>query len=97
MITAFLSASLPFLAVPLQAARNFTTHRSPQQRPDLYSTERAVWYRPGTAFFYRMDLWHRGTPVLPEATRFTHHLGIRRADVTWVQFEQVCAAGVGAP
>ena len=44
-------------------SRNFTTHRTVQQRPDIYSDEQAVRYRPGTALLYRMDVWHRGTPV----------------------------------
>ena len=42
--------------------------------------ERAVRFRPGTALLYRMDVWHRGTPVLEGATRYTHHIGIRHAD-----------------
>ena len=37
-------------------------------------------FRPGTALLYRMDVWHRGTPVLEGATRYTHHIGIRHAD-----------------
>ena len=43
--------------------RNFTTHRTRKQRPDIYADEKAVRYRPGTALLYRMDVWHRGTPV----------------------------------
>ena len=29
--------------------------------------------------------------VLPGSTRYTHHLGIRRADASWIQFEQTWA------
>ena len=46
----------------------------------LAQGERAVRFRPGTALLYRMDVWHRGTPVLEGATRYTHHIGIRHAD-----------------
>jgi hypothetical protein len=35
-------------------SRNFTTHRTAQQRPDIYADEQAVRYRPGTALLYRM-------------------------------------------
>ena len=76
---------------PDAADRKFSTTVTKAQRPDLYQDEQAVAYRPGTALLYRMDVWHRGTPVLPGATRYTHHLGIRRADATWIQFEQTWA------
>jgi|EP01043_Picozoa_sp_COSAG02_P003748 hypothetical protein len=38
-------------------SRNFTTHRTVQQRPDIYADEQAVKYRQGTALLYRMDVW----------------------------------------
>jgi hypothetical protein len=35
----------------------------------LYARERAVEFGPATMLFYRHDVWHRGTPVAPGATR----------------------------
>ena len=45
----------------------------------LYAKEQAVEYRPGTVLLYRMDTFHRGTPIKPGAERLTHHFGFKRA------------------
>lgn len=50
----------------------------------LYTHERAVEYRPGTALLYRMDTFHRGTPLKPGGRRLTHHLVIKRASAEWM-------------
>lgn len=42
---------------PQQAGRDFKLLER------LYATERPVRYRPGTCLLYRLDSWHRGTPV----------------------------------
>jgi hypothetical protein len=43
-----------------------------------------VDYRPGTALLYRMDTFHRGTPVRPGASRVTGHYVIKRASADWM-------------
>jgi hypothetical protein len=50
----------------------------------LYHAEQAVEYRPGTTLLYRMDTFHRGTPVRPGARRLTNHLVIKRASAEWM-------------
>jgi hypothetical protein len=41
-------------------------------------------YRTGTAFLYRLDLLHRGSPVLPGTHRYTHHLNYRKVQCDWI-------------
>jgi hypothetical protein len=50
----------------------------------LYSRARSVHYQPGSVLFYRHDLWHRGTPLLPGSMRLTQNLTFRRADCEWI-------------
>lgn len=52
----------------------------------LYATERLVNFRPGTAFLYRQDTWHRGSCMVAGAVRRTHHMVWRRLDAPWVQY-----------
>ena len=55
----------------------------------------APQYRPGTALLYRMDTFHRGTPVKPGATRITGHYVVKRAAAEWMgsnSFVAACAA-----
>ena len=51
---------------------------------ELYRRERAVEYTAGTVLLYRLDLLHRGSPVLPGMVRHTHHLNYRRAECDWI-------------
>lgn len=53
-------------------------------RARLYAREVPVAYAPGDVLLYRHDVWHRGTPVRPGATRVAHNLTFRRADAEWV-------------
>ena len=55
----------------------------------LYSKEKAVQYRPGTVLLYRMDTFHRGTPIKPGAERLTHHFGFKRASAEWMSSNHV--------
>ena len=56
-----------------------------QWRQDsLYSKARSVHYQPGTVLFYRHDLWHRGTPLLPGSMRLMQNMTFRRADCEWI-------------
>lgn len=63
-----------------------------ENRPDvhkfrqehLYPREQKVGYQFGTVLFYRHDVWHRGTPLFPGATRRTHNLVYKKAGCDWV-------------
>ena len=49
----------------------------------VYQTEVLGRFRPGTVLLYRMDFWHRGTPLRVGAVRRTSHIVWRRADAEW--------------
>jgi hypothetical protein len=51
---------------------------------NLYARARSVHYQPGTVLFYRQDLWHRGTPMRPDAMRLMHNITFRRKDCEWI-------------
>jgi ectoine hydroxylase-related dioxygenase (phytanoyl-CoA dioxygenase family) len=83
----------PFVHMPGQAGKPFMNDRrtaenwfdknDPQAfklRSMLYEREQVVSFKPGTILFYRHDLWHRGTPVMPGKLRRVHNLAWRRAD-----------------
>ena len=54
--------------------------RSKENINRLLNEEKPVYYSPGTCVVYRMDSWHRGTPVLLNKFRHTHHHVIRKKD-----------------
>ena len=64
----------------------FNRKHQPEGWPDVYAHEKFPRYRAGTAIFYRLDTWHRGTPCRPGGRRWVHHLVWRRADAPWIQF-----------
>jgi len=66
--------------------------RCPERRPDLYATERAVKFVPGTVLMYNLGTWHRGTVVKAGEVRMAHHIGLRRADAEWVQYSSIASA-----
>lgn len=83
----------PFIHMPGQAGKPFTNDRRTTEqwfeandarahklRASLYEREQIVTFKPGTILFYRHDLWHRGTPLLPGKLRRVHNLGWRRAN-----------------
>lgn len=54
-------------------------------RQELYKKEKYVRYTVGTVLLYRLDLWHRGTPLLPEGrARAVINLGYKKAGHSWV-------------
>lgn len=83
----------PFIHMPGQAGKPFFNDRQTVEgwfdtndpdahrlRKTLYEREQIVNFMPGTILFYRHDLWHRGTPVMPGKLRRVHNLAWRRAD-----------------
>ena len=65
----------------------FNRKHQPEGWPDVYAQERWPAYRRGTAIFYRLDTWHRGTPCRPAGRRWVHHLVWRRADCPWISWD----------
>ena len=53
-------------------------------RKKLYQREKKINYSVGTVLFYRLDLWHRGTPVKPGKIRRVHNLGFKKASSEWI-------------
>jgi hypothetical protein len=50
----------------------------------LYRREQRVRFAPGTVLLYRLDTWHRGTPIRPGAMRIVQNVTFRRADCEWI-------------
>ena len=53
-------------------------------RKELYRRERSIIFQPGTILFYRHDLWHRGTPLLPNAIRFVQNIVYKIPNCDWL-------------
>ena len=53
-------------------------------RQELYNREIQIKYKPGTVLFYRHDLWHRGTPVNLNTTRYIHNIGFKKSYCDWI-------------
>ncbi len=83
----------PFIHMPGQAGKPFFNDRKTTEkwfcandpaafelRDKLYQREEIVKFKPGTILFYRHDIWHRGTPLLPGKLRRVHNLAWKRAD-----------------
>lgn len=54
-------------------------------REQLYSRERPVLFKPGTVLLYRLDVWHRGTPLREGKLRRVANLELRRGSADWLQ------------
>lgn len=83
----------PFVHMPGQAGIPFINDRASAEqwfkendpeayelRQQLYEREAIVNFKPGTVLFYRPELWHRGTPVVPGKLRRVQSLAWNRAD-----------------
>lgn len=53
-------------------------------RVELYAREQRVKYRKGSVLFYRLDVWHRGTPINVGAIRRTHNLVYKKKGCDWI-------------
>ena len=70
-----------------QTAENYFKENHPQVynfRQKLYDKEIKVKAKPGDVLFYRLDLWHRGTPVNEGKTRFLSNLLYKKRDCYWI-------------
>jgi hypothetical protein len=52
-------------------------------RAKLYERELACQYGVGSVLFYRHDVWHRGTALIPGRMRRVHNLTFKRSDCEW--------------
>jgi len=53
-------------------------------RNKLYENEIVVNAKPGDILFYRLDLWHRGTPVKPNNIRHVVNLAFKKKECYWI-------------
>ena len=70
-----------------EQAESYFARRRPQLanwRAQLYQREQLTAFKPGDILFYRHDLWHRGTPVKPQALRLAHNITYRLAHAEWI-------------
>lgn len=53
-------------------------------RQKLYNREIIPSYSTGDVLFYRLDIWHRGTPVLPNKIRNVMNLLWKKKECYWI-------------
>lgn len=53
-------------------------------RQDLYTREKRAKFSIGSVLLYRHDVWHRGTPLTPNAVRIVANIGFKKKDCDWV-------------
>lgn len=73
---------LPFVNQK-DAAEKMMAEAAPESaalREACYEHEIRPDFKPGDVLFYRMDTWHRGTPVHDGQVRYVHNLTWKRAD-----------------
>lgn len=64
-----------------QAAEQIMAHtESNEIRQECYARELQRSVEPGSVLFYRLDTWHRGTPVRDGQVRHVHNLVWKKAD-----------------
>lgn len=54
-------------------------------RAECYAREIVPRFKPGDILLYRMDTWHRGTPVNDGQIRYAHNLAWRKADADGIE------------
>ena len=79
-------SGLPFVNDRIIAEKMLSSvPESSEIRSQCYSREIVPTFRIGDVLMYRLNTWHRGTPVLPGKVRYTHNLLFKRADNTDIQ------------
>lgn len=74
----------PYIHMPGIAGKEFINQRKEAEesmpedsatiREQCYAREIVPTFRPGDVLLYRLDTWHRGTPVYPGKVRYVHNL-----------------------
>jgi len=70
-----------------EAAEKSLSQEDKLLRQQCYAREVVPIFKPGDVLLYRLDVWHRGTPVFPGKVRYVHNLVWKRRDAigicTW--------------
>ena len=53
-------------------------------RQQLYRQEISPQLHVGDILFYRLDTWHRGTPVIPGKVRWVMNMVFKKKDCFWI-------------
>ncbi len=61
--------------------------RSLELTETRYREEKPLRYQPGSCVLYRLDAWHRGTPVAPHKVRYTQHHAWKQKSAEWVNWQ----------
>lgn len=88
---------LPYINMPGQNKFNFYNDKTTAEnyfknnfkkiykfREDLYKREKIVNAKPGDILFYRLDLWHRGTPIKKNKIRHVMNLAYKKKECHWI-------------
>jgi len=77
----------PFINQRKEAEEMMATHSpvSANIRQQCYDREVQPTFKPGDVLFYRLDTWHRGTPVNDGQVRHVHNLVWKRKDAEGIQ------------
>lgn len=54
------------------------------RKDNLYSRECSAVFNEGSVLFYRLDTWHRGTPLIDGKIRRCHNLLYKKSGCTWI-------------
>jgi hypothetical protein len=79
------------------SASSDTGPRSAENIKRCYDEERPVHYKPGTCILYRLDAWHRGTPVALGKVRHTHHHVWRHKSAEWINWQSLAPRMAAMP
>ena len=79
-------ANIPWYNDKNQAEEYLSEHLPDEYelRKKLYNREKKIAYTKGTILFYRLDAWHRGTPVNKGKMRYVHNLVFKKKSAHWV-------------
>lgn len=79
-------SNFPFINNKNSSEEYFLEHNKPMHnfRDELYKREVKVNANKGDVLFYRLDLWHRGTPVNEGHTRFVTNLIYKKRECYWI-------------
>lgn len=69
------------------AAENYFIDNHPliaKFRKDLYINEIQPIVKTGTVLFYRLDVWHRGTPTYPNKIRHVMNICYKKRECYWI-------------
>ena len=80
------SSNFPFINDRKSSDDYFFEHNKPVHnfRDELYKREILPNPKCGDVLFYRLDLWHRGTPIKEGHTRFVTNLIYKKRECYWI-------------